>query len=205
MASDERGVSVPVSAVVEDDRGWLDVQVDLEEAQQNITTYMGNLNRTTVQFRADFNPVSEDINRQVNQALSASQRRGLLLSAARVISRFAASVENEIPGLRTAWESFASNSDKVAALAPLSTDADRESAQQAIAALDGFELVIRSTIAIIVGIKEPIEPFRGIAAELTQALNRLTRVLDELVSVMEIGLSGAARVKNIIRERMESL
>ncbi len=205
MASDERGVSVPVSAVVEDNRGWLDVQVDLEEAQQNITTSMGSLNRITVQFNADSTPVFENISRRGNQALSASQRRALLLSAATVISRFAASMENEIPGLRTAWESFGSNSDKLAASTPLSGDADRESARQAIAALDEFEQVIRSTLVSIAGIKEPIEPFRGITAELTQALNWLTRVLDELVGVMEIGLSGAARVKNIIRERMEGL
>jgi hypothetical protein len=189
----------------DDDLGWLDVQADLERAQQDISNYMQRLGEIAEQINADMDPVVQRLNQSNPQSTSASQRRALLGSGAVVISRFASGVEGELPGLRDAWERFAANSDRLATLASLESETDRQSANEVIVVLEEFAVAITRTLESVVGLKESLNPLRGTTRDLNRSLRQVDEVVDALVGVMEVGLSSAARVKNIIQDRLQDL
>jgi methylthioribose-1-phosphate isomerase len=107
--------------------------------------------------------------------------------------------------MREAWERISTSSNKAAELTPIETTADRDSALGLISTLIEFERAISGTVNRITEIRESLEPLRGTSRDLNQALRRVDRALDEVGNILSIGSSSAARVRNIIQERLDEL
>lgn len=189
----------------DEDRGFLDYSLEAEEDQRQLTDHLQRLTTIFNRFSSDSQSILEETNAlTANRVQVTTRRRREILSRfAEAINRLSEQFESETPAFRSTSDRLIENADHLFAMIKIHSDEDRKSAEELITTMTEYQATAQGSISMMNDLRSTVQSLRGASQDLNRSLSRLDRVLDEIISVLELQKAYALRTINVLNERLK--
>lgn len=119
--------------------------------------------------------------------------------------QYAEKVEAELPGLHDSWERFVENTANLVSIVSMETTADRGEMVALCSKMQELLKALGQARAIAASVQESISQMEGTSPYLiNRAVQRIPRAINRITEEFAMGESYAARILNLLSERLET-
>lgn len=186
----------------DEELGWLDLQVAIEEGLAEIKTDTERLGEVASRFTEELSDETDRLNRLPSP--TAAHKHAASMRVAQLLTTFATELETLGPRFRVHWSVLEEHSEALFASIELKSDADRQNGEKLISTVQSFIGQVDGAASAISNARTSLNDLRGISKPLNRAITRTERALDEAADAFSIGKSFANRLINIVQERLDA-